>query len=202
MIGSLRGTLLERNAQLLIEVAGIGYRVQTTASVASSIGSLNSEVFVHIHHAVREDSEVLYGFATSQERATFELLIDAHRVGPSLALAILEVHPPQRLREIVATDAVDEMCKVPGVGRKTAIRLLVELKSKLDLPEADAPPDSGEESTILVDVRQALTGLGYSSDEIRQAIAKLGDISVDDGSGGDVQELVRQALQYLASPRS
>ena len=124
MIGSLRGQLLDRTSEseLLIEVGGLGYRVQVTPSTAVSLGSAGSEVFVHTHHAVREDSDTLYGFATIDERRIFESLISAHGVGPALGLAILSVHGPVALRVAVAQDDLAALCLVPGVGRKTAAR--------------------------------------------------------------------------------
>ena len=100
MIGSLRGRLLDRgpDGELLIEVGGVGHRVQVTPSTSVTIGELEGEVFVHTHHAVREDSETLYGFATVAERRVFESLISAHGVGPALGLAVLSVHGPDALR--------------------------------------------------------------------------------------------------------
>jgi len=140
MIGSLRGQLLERTseAELLIEVGGLGYRVQVTPSVSASLGAVGGEVFVHTHHAVREDSDTLYGFSTIDERRVFESLISAHGVGPALGLAIMSVHGPTALRTAVAQDDLAALCLVPGVGRKTAARLVIELKSKLGVPAADS----------------------------------------------------------------
>ena len=145
MIGSLRGELLARtpDAELVVEVSGVGYRVQATPRTAAAAGALGSEVFVHISHIVREDAQTLYGFSTLDERRTFEALIGARGVGPSLALSILAVHHPDALRRAVAEDDVDMLCLVPGVGPKTAVRMLVELKSRLDLPEVEAPARNG-----------------------------------------------------------
>ena len=197
MIGSLRGRLLVRSstAELLVEVHGVGYSVQVTAATAADLGAVGSEVFVYIHHVVREDAEQLYGFATDDERRTFEALIGAHRIGPALALAILGVHRPDALRRVVAEDDVDALRMVPGVGAKTAVRLLVELKAKLDLPEADVPPGSTTESarvggSVLHDVRSALAGLGYGSEEVRMVMAEL-------PADGDPEELLRKALSLL-----
>lgn len=208
MIGSLRGTLLDRApGELLVEVGGIGYRVTVTPGTSVSLGDVGDEVFVHVHHHVREDAVTLYGFATRDERACFEALIGAHGVGPSLALGILSVHSPAQLRLALASDDVAALCLVPGVGKKTAARLLVELKSKLDLPDvvdltalADAAagrsPGSGagaRPTSALADVRDALGGLGYEPDEIRDVLARL----PADGAA-DAGELVRQALKILA----
>ena len=200
MIGSLRGRLLDRgpDGELLIEVGGVGHRVQVTPSTSVTIGEVDGEVFVHTHHAVREDSETLYGFATIAERRVFESLISAHGVGPALGLAILSVHGPDALRRAVAEDDVAALCLVPGVGKKTAARLVMELKSKLDLPEGEiAVPsgDSGQASASgdsRADVRTALEGLGYGADEIHSVL-------VDLPTEGDVGGLLKDALRRLAS---
>lgn len=199
MIGSLRGTLLDRglDAELLIEVAGVGYRVQVTPSTAVMIGEIDSEVFVHTHHAVREDSETLYGFTTVDERRIFESLIGAHGVGPALGLAILSVHGPDALRAAVADDDVAALCLVPGVGKKTAARLVMELKSKLDLPDGPVitiDDKGGAVSTggARADLRAALEGLGYGADEIHGVLSGL-------PSEGDTGDLLKEALRRLAS---
>lgn len=200
MIGSLRGRLLDRghDGELLIEVAGVGYRAQVTPSTSVTIGEIDGEVFVHTHHAVREDSETLYGFATIAERRVFESLISAHGVGPALGLAILSVHGPDALRIAVANDDVAALCLVPGVGKKTAARLVMELKSKLDLPDSDIVvlTDDGSPAAVAggarADVRTALEGLGYAADEIH---AVLVDLPAD----GETSDLLRDALRRLAS---
>lgn len=200
MIGSLRGVLLERDpseAEALIEVGGVGYRVQFTATGLVSLPEPGSEVFVHVHHHIRESDQQLYGFLTLDERRAFEALLSAHGVGPALALAIIGVHPPAELRLAVATDDVAALCLVPGVGKKTAARLLIELKNTLDLP-ADlsttvaAVSEGAPAPSVKADVREALVGLGYGGDEIRGVLAELPD-------EGEVGDLVRDALQRLSS---
>lgn len=198
MIGSLRGRLLERTlrGEVLIEVAGVGYRVTVGPSTAVALGDLDAEVFVWTHHHVREDAQTLFGFATRDEREAFEALLGAHGVGPSLALAILSVHQPDALRRVLADDDVAALCLVPGVGKKTAARLLVELKSRLAIPaDLDAPPGGGAASgSARADVRDALAGLGYAPDEIAEALRELPD---EDEAGA----LLRQALQMLGANR-
>jgi Holliday junction DNA helicase RuvA len=200
MIGSLRGRLLHRGAgEVLVEVAGIGYVVVVSPTTAVALGEVGDEAFVWIHHHLREDAETLYGFGTRDEKVTFEALLGAHGVGPSMALAILSVHAPAALVRILAEDDVAALCLVPGVGKKTAARLLVELKSRLDIPMTGVVP-SGNGAPVVVaggrtavtDVREALAGLGYSPDEIRTATAEMTD-------DGDASALLRQALQRLAS---
>ena len=203
MIGSLRGRLLDRGTadgvagEVLVEVAGVGYRV----------GDVGDEVFVWVHHHVREDADTLYGFGGRDERITFGALLGAHGVGPSLALAILSVHDPVALARILAEDDVGALCLVPGVGKKTAARLLVELKSRLHIPEIDPRIGAGSrhasnangggatyQPSARSDVREALAGLGYSADEILGATAQLPD-------DVDTPQLLRQALRHLATAR-
>ena len=195
MIGSLRGRLLETGAdQILVEVGGIGYRVTVTPSTVVTIGDIGDEVFVYIHHHIRDDAQLLYGFAARDERVCFEALIGAHGVGPSLALAILSVHSPDSLRRTLADDDIASLCLVPGVGRKTAARLLVELKSRLSLPDVDLSViNGGGKVSTRADLREALSNLGYGPDEIRDALADVPD-------DGDPAALLKQALQrvYLA----
>jgi Holliday junction DNA helicase RuvA len=180
MIGSLRGTLIDRGAdEILVEVGGIGHRVTVTPATVVAIGDLGDEVFVHVHHHVREDAQTLYGFPSRDERVCFEALIGAHGVGPSLALAILSVHSPDSLRRTLADDDIASLCLVPGVGRKTAARLLVELKSRLEVPDLDLSAVTAApvtvEANVRADVRDALAGLGYGPDEIRTALADIAD---------------------------
>jgi holliday junction DNA helicase RuvA len=208
MIGSLRGRLLDRGAdEVLVEVAGVGYRVTTAPTTVLALGEVGDEVFVWVHHHVREDAETLFGFASREERTCFEALLGAHGVGPSLALAILSVHAPAELARILLEDDVAALCLVPGVGKKTAARLLVELKSRLDVPDSalatstvksvvgGGEPAAAGPGSVRADVRTALAGLGYSPDEIRSATANLPD-------DGDAAELLRQALTTLAAGRA
>ena len=201
MIGSLRGELLERwsDGEVLVEVAGVGYRVTVAPGTSVDLGETGREVFLHVHHHRREDAETLYGFLRADERLAFEALLGAHGVGPSLALAILSVHPPAALQGVLAADDLDALCLVPGVGKKTAARLLVELKSRLDVPGLDAAAIAGSQGVEGVarvtspqaDVRDALTNLGYGPDEVTTVLRELPD---DD----DPSALLRVALQRLA----
>ncbi len=209
MIGTLRGTIVDRDvaldgaatAEFTIEVAGVGYRVTSTPATLSRLSSEN-EVMVHIHHHFWEDNQRLFGFLTKDERVAFEALLSAHGVGPALALAVLATHPVGRLARILADDDLAALCEVPGVGKKTAQRLLVELKSTVVLPvlDVDGQPAvlTGSAAGVdspLVDVREALVSLGYSQAEIRSAIAALGsEITPDEDSG----QLLKRALLKLS----
>jgi Holliday junction DNA helicase RuvA len=201
MIGSLRGTLLDRSltGEILLEVNGVGYRVQAGPATSARLGDLGSEVFAWIHHHVREDADTLYGFATKDERDAFEALLGAHGVGPALAMAILSVHPPVNLARVLADDDVAALCLVPGVGKKTAARLLIELKAKLDVPfsdgavTVDGAAGSSAPASARADVREALAELGYGPEEIADATRELPE--------GDPGSLLKEALRRLAGAR-
>ncbi|MEA2900576.1 MAG: holliday junction helicase RuvA, partial [Actinomycetota bacterium] len=171
MIGRLRGALVHRSlrGEVMLDVGGVGYRISVSPSTAVALGSIGNEVVVHTHLHVREDALTLFGFATADARDCFESLLGAHGVGPGLALAILSTHGPDELRRLVLDGDLDGLTLVPGVGRKTAARLLLELKSRLDVPEgagfeADGAVTNGSPRA---DVRAALAALGYQPDEVR-----------------------------------
>jgi Holliday junction DNA helicase RuvA len=196
MIGRLRGTLVHRSSggEVVVDVAGVGYRISVSPATVAALGPVGDDVVVHTHLHVREDALTLFGFATVEGRDCFESLLGAHGVGPGLALAILSVHGPNELRRVVFEGDLDALMLVPGVGRKTAARLLLELKSRLDVPDgADGQPATSNGSPR-AEVREALTALGYQPEEVRRA---MGDLPAD----GDLQSLVRQALQTLGASR-
>ena len=207
MIGSLRGLVVDLAArsdhigELVIEVAGVGYRVVVPAPVRGGFAGLGAQVFVHVHTHVREDAIVLYGFPTKEERDCFELLIGAHGVGPGVGVTLLSVHSPAALRRAVAGEDLDALMLVPGIGKKTAARLVIELKSRLG-EGADSGPSvvgrqTGEgqaEAATRNELRAALAALGYSADEIRQTLLDL-------PAEGNVEDLLRQALRGLAVSR-
>lgn len=199
MIGSLQGTLIDRTltGQVMVEVQGIGYRVTVSPSTAIALGEVGDGVFVWTYHHIREDLQTLYGFPSRDERIAFEALLGAHGVGPALAMAILSVHTPAELSRVLADDDIAALCLVPGVGKKTAARLLVELKSRLDIPDLDTSSTSaanGSGGSPRSDVHDALAGLGYTPDEIRDAVR---DLPAD----GDASVLLREALRRLAGAR-
>jgi Holliday junction DNA helicase RuvA len=212
VIGLLRGNVVLRSAEgeVIIDVSGVGYRVSVTPSTAVALmvggstngsakagaGGASAQATLFIHTHVREDAIVLYGFIHDDERRCFEVLLGSHGVGPSLALAIMAVLSPASLSTAVLEDDLDTLCTVPGVGRKTAARLLIELKSRLDLPDLslDIPGSSGAATsrTSRAEARAALAELGYAPEEIRGALDGLRD---DVG----VEEMLRLALRELAS---
>jgi holliday junction DNA helicase RuvA len=193
VIGSVRGTVIERSptGEVLVEVGGVGYRCLVPLGAIPTLApAAQAFLFTHLH--VREDAMTLYGFPTRDERDTFEILIGASGVGPKLALAMLSVHSPGALRRCVADDDLDTLCVVPGVGKRTAQKLMVELKNRLGVPDVDLV-DTGADGapSPRAEVRAALTELGYSTEEVRDAIREL----PDEGTAGD---LLRAALKQLA----
>jgi Holliday junction DNA helicase RuvA len=198
MIGSLRGVVLERgtDSEVLLEVGGVGYFVTVTPRTLAELEP-GANVFVYVHHHIREDAQTLFGFLRREERATFQVLIGTHGVGPSMAMAILGTHTPSALIDIVASADNASLCMVPGVGKKTAERLLIELKNRLNIPMLDPIAAGGGStgSSVLSDVREALYGLGYAPEEVRDA---LREISPSD----DASTLLRDALQLLGAKRA
>lgn len=215
MIGTLRGQVVDRDpvleksssAEVTVEVNGIGYRVNVTAATLSRLPA-DEDVVLFIHHHFWENDQKLFGFRTKTERVAFEGLLGAHKVGPNLALAILATHPVEQLARILAEDDLAALCEVPGVGKKTAQQILVDLRSSLVLPVLDeagvtidltpiGADDDGEGGQAsLVDVREAMANLGYSSEEIRRAVASLGD-EVDRTT--DSGHLLKLAILSLAA---
>ncbi|NNE11750.1 MAG: Holliday junction branch migration protein RuvA [Ilumatobacter sp.] len=197
MIGSLRGEILERDldGSVLIEVGGVGYVVHVSHRALAELEP-STTAFLYVHHHIREADQQLFGFLTRDERATFQTLIGTHGVGPALGMAIIATHPPIALVDIVANQDVASLTLVPGVGKKTAERLLVELKSRLSVPVLDgAEGGAGGGSSAMADVREALSGLGYGDNEIRDTLRELSPT-------GDAAELLRDALKALGARRA
>ena len=157
MIGSVRGTVLERTptGEVLVEVGGVGYRCLVPLGALPAL-TPGAPAFLMTHLHVREDAMTLFGFPTRDERDTFETLIGASGVGPKLALAILSVHPPTALRRAVIDDDLDALCLVPGIGKRTAQKLMIELRSRLDAPDVDLREAGGEPAPARAEVRAAL----------------------------------------------
>lgn len=197
MIGSLRGKVLERNSNgtALIEVSGIGYLVHVTPRTLAELEPTSS-AFMYVYEHLREDAHTLYAFLERDERSSFETLIATHGIGPAMAMSILAVHSPRSLVDIVATADLASLTLVPGVGRKTAERLLVELKGRLNLPFLDESHElSSGSSSAVADVREALAGLGYGNDEIRDALRQL-------PASDSPEQLLRLALNTLGVRRA
>lgn len=203
MIALLRGRLLSRRAtssgdavEAVIDVGGVGYRVMVPTGLAGRIVASGDEVEVHTSLQVREDAMDLYGFPTVDTRDLFELLMTVSGVGPKLALAILGTLAPDTLRRAVADGDVDALTVVSGIGKKSAQRLVLELKDKLSTfstQDVDVSVVGGATTSSTVgEVRLALLELGYTNAEAQRAIERL------DPDDGDVGELLRTALRSLA----
>ncbi len=195
-IGSLRGEIIVKDDnEMIIEVNGVGYRLQVSASTyeASQIGQSGTQFY--IHHHFRENEQTLYAFSSRFECKLFQALISAHKVGPSLGLSILSTYGPDQLIDIVNSQDIDALCLVPGVGKTTASRLLIDLEAKfkkLAIGSEHLPSKaSGKINDDIKDVRDALSGLGYGSEEI-YAVTK------DLPSETETSELIKLALQKLA----
>lgn len=200
MIGSLRGEILELEAngdhaaQVLVDVNGVGYEVTISGRHAAELRSRRDTIQVAVHTHVREGAIQLYGFPDRAERRAFEMLLSAHGVGPALAMAILGVLPPAALNMALASGDLEALTAVPGVGKRTAQRLQLELASHLDV--APSTSLTGEAPNVaLAEVREALSNLGYSSEEIRRATAELS------GDDEPVEVLLRRALNSMAAVR-
>ena len=190
MIGKLTGTLLEKNPpEVLVDCHGVGYEVQVSMSTFYQLPGTGQPVSLLTQLIVREDAQLLYGFASSAERAAFRELIKVSGVGPRTALAVLSGMNVADLAQAVSLQEAARLVKVPGIGKKTAERLLLELKGKLgpELPGARAQASTQAQADIV----QALLALGYNDKEAAAALKSLpADIGVSDG--------IRLALKALA----
>jgi Holliday junction DNA helicase RuvA len=191
VIGSVRGSVTHLGVDYaLIEVGGIGYRVMAGPALLAKLRR-GSEASVYTHHLVREDQQALFGFATTEELAFFELLMTVSQVGPRLALAITSAHAVTKLQLAIVTDDVDVYTSVSGVGRKTAQRIILELKEKVHAAGIAAGGTGPADS----DVVAALESLGYSSTEARRAASAVA------GTAGELDVRIKAALQELARSR-
>ena len=196
MIGSLRGVVLERFAPstVLLEVSGVGYLCTVTSATFAELEP-SVETFLHIHHHIREDAQTLFGFTTRVERDTFHILISTHGIGPAMAMSILSTYAPTALVGVVASGDVAALTMVPGVGKKTAERLMVELKSRLDIADSQLGSSTDSVQSAAADVREALTALGYGVEEIRATMRQLTQAS-------DSETMLRDALAVLGVRRA
>jgi Holliday junction DNA helicase RuvA len=198
MIGLLRGRLLEKRPnQVILDVGGVGYLVAVPLSTFAALGELHGEVTLLIHTHVREDALALYGFLSAREKHFFELLLGASGVGPSLALKILSGMNVEELVPAIRTGDLVRLTKIPGVGRKTAERIIVELKDRLEAiaKEVDrpAPSPAGAEA----DVQSALVNLGYDERTVDKAVSE----AKREAGTSNFERLLRVALAALSAPK-
>ena len=199
MIGQLRGRLAEKRPnQVLIDVGGVGYLVLVPLSTYAALSELHTDVTLLIHTHVREDALALYGFVSSREKHLFELLISASGVGPSLALKILSGMSAEELVPAIRGGDLARLTKIPGVGRKTAERIVVELKDKLDTVVLEAAlPAPASPAGIEADVISALVNLGYEARAAESAVSE----AKRESNASNFEGLLRAALQSLSAPK-
>ncbi len=196
MIASVRGVVLSAGLDAaVIEVGGVGLLLHTTAATAASLRP-GAQAILATTLIVREESLTLYGFADEDERSVFDLVLTVSGVGPRIALAMLAVHTPDGLRRAVSSGDLAALTKVPGIGKKGAERIVLELRDKIGMPSgvtssAASRPDPADWTA---QVREALVGLGWSS---RQADDTVEAIRPEAGDGSDVSALLRAALREL-----
>jgi len=191
MIGRLTGVLLEKNPpQILVEAGGVGYEVEVPMSTFYNLPAIGERVTLVTHLLVREDAHLLYGFGTQAERRAFRQLLKISGIGARTALAVLSGLSVAELAEAVTMQESGRLVKIPGIGRKTAERLLLELKDKLGAEIASGVAVN-RPAAASSDVLRALLGLGYSEKEALQAVKQLPD-------GASVSDGIRQALKLLS----
>jgi Holliday junction DNA helicase RuvA len=191
MIATLEGTLEYRgNDSVIVNVGGIGFRVYVSSSTSSQLGAVKGRVSLHTHLHVRDDGISLYGFGSSDELTLFRSLISVTGIGAKLALTVLSALNPEQLVMAITSGDIDLLSQAPGVGKKMASRLVVELRGKLEKEWKEVALPLAPENA---DVIAALTGLGYSVVEATRAISRL-----PDARGLSLEEKIRVALQQLA----
>src|SRR5215210_4046031 len=194
MIHRLRGQLVEKDMEcVVVDVAGVGYRASASGTTLRALPSIGEECVLHTRMVVREDAMLLFGFADREERAAFDSLTTVSKVGPKLALAILSRMEPHEVAEAVGRGDILKLASVPGLGRKTAERLVLELRGK-NLAAFDPGLAGGNAGGPYVEAREALTALGYSIDEAEKALKEVPPQDT-------VQRYVKEALRRIGGTR-
>ena len=199
MIGHLRGKISDKRPnQVVVDVGGVGYEVFIPLSTFYALGELHQDVNLLIHTHVREDTLALYGFVTSREKQLFELLLSASGVGPVLALKILSGMSVEELLPAIRAGDLARLTTIPGVGRKTAERIVVELRDKMTVMEAPgrAPATPAGRTQLDADVISALVNLGYDQRVAEKAVAD----GNSNGAAANFESLLRATLQGLSRP--
>ncbi len=190
MIGRLRGMLVARSAETAtVDVGGVGYEIVMSPDVVAALPAIGEEVVVHTHLHVREDVMALYGFDSADARDLFRVLLGVSGIGPRVGMAILATLSPDDLRRAVVAEDVGALTAVPGIGKRSAQKLLLELRPRLELPDAEVVGSGGA-----AEIRAGLEALGYRPEEIREAVS-----TITPGTG--VEEGLRQALRLLGRER-
>ena len=201
MIGRIRGTLVHKQPpDILVEVGGVGYELQVPMTTLFQLPELGTEVSLVTHFVVREDAQLLYGFIDERDRSLFRRLIKVSGVGPKLALTILSGMDSNSFARCVQRDDISALVALPGVGKKTAERLLVEMRDKLKdwLEQVELPVSGGVAiapvTDMVADAEGALIALGYKPAEAAKMVAAVNDDSI-----ADSEELIRRALKSMVS---
>lgn len=203
MIGQIRGILIEKKPpEILVDVGGITYEIQVPMSTLYQLPDVGQEVVLHTHFVVRDDAQLLYGFCHTKDKTLFRSLIRVNGVGPRMALVILSGMEPDEFVRVVRNNDVTAMVNMPGIGKKTAERLIVEMRDRLSEWQASEGADSGPEaqdsaSTVKVfskDAEAALIGLGYKPQQAARAIAQ---VLKDNLEITDSEELIRLSLKSI-----
>lgn len=195
MIGSLRGRLTFKQApHIVVECNGVGYEVETPMSTFLDLPDVGAELFLHTHLLVREDAQILYGFSSDEERTLFRTLLKVNRVGAKMALGVLSAMTTNDFRRCVEYEDTTTLSKIPGVGKKTAERLIIEMRDRIDT--VTSPQGWGTAVRVEASARSeafdALVALGYKANEVNKLISKL---DIEDKSA---EEIIRQALRQAA----
>lgn len=203
MIERLRGILVDKDAEgVVVEVSGVGYRAAVPVGAIGSLPPLGEECVLHTRMVVREDAISLFGFATKEERAAFDALTAVSKIGPKIAVAVLSTLSPNEISSAVARDDAVKLATVPGLGKKTAERVVLELKGKDFAVFApigvtqDGSAVNEQTAGAYMEAREALTSLGYSLEEAEHALRDVPEEKV-----GTVEGYVREALRRIGSRR-
>ena len=193
MIGRLTGLVIESTpGQLLLDVGGVGYEIEISLTTYAEVSEVKGPVTVHTHLVVRDDAHLLFGFASTAERVMFRTLIKVNGVGPRMALGILSGLDSASFARAVLGNDVKALTALPGVGKKTAERLIIEMRDKVDSFDVSGSGNPGTmTANVLEDAESALIGLGYRPQEAARAISQVID------PAEDVESLIRQALKLL-----
>lgn len=196
MICSLHGRLAARHAPfVVVECNGIGYEVETPMSTFLDLPAVGAELFLHTHLLVREDAQILYGFATVEERSLFRTLLKVNRVGAKMALGVLSAMTANDFRRCVEYEDAATLSRVPGIGKKTAERLIMEMRDRIDAIAAPSVPGTivTADASARSEAVDALVALGYKVNEVNKLLGKL------DTDGLSAEDIIRRALKQVAT---
>jgi Holliday junction DNA helicase RuvA len=195
MIAHLRGKLLAKHPnQAIVEIGGVGYDVAISVPTFSDLPAIGSEVSLHVHTHVREDLIALYGFLRSSEKLLFEKLITVSGIGPKLAVTILSGMAADEMVRAIRGNDVTRLTRIPGIGKKTAERMVLELRDKLPDPGPSSAPTTSPMTATEEDVLSALVNLGYQRAAAEKALA----VVTKSGKGGSFDGIFREALASLS----